>query len=146
MHSQHCLQCRWRPSDLNWGYCRTIEEIFCGAPQSHFAEGAKDRDSEVDSAVTQVKAAEVVSKPFSGKDSGVDEICLEYLKFLVVVVLSWLTHVCNITWHSETGRPEWWYLFLKCGTRGCVPTLRSSHFSASLDRSMPGYQKGEFGQ
>lgn len=77
MHSQHCLQCRWRPSDLNWGYCRTIEAIFHGAPQSHFTEGAKDGDSELDSAVTQVEATEVLSKPFGGKVSGVDEICLE---------------------------------------------------------------------
>lgn len=29
---------------------------------------------------------------------GLDEICPEQLKYLDVKALSWLTHLCNITW------------------------------------------------
>ncbi|KAI3370884.1 hypothetical protein L3Q82_007394 [Scortum barcoo] len=33
---QHCLQCRWGAVvDLDWGHCRTVEEILRGSPQSH---------------------------------------------------------------------------------------------------------------
>ncbi|KAI3364645.1 hypothetical protein L3Q82_011429 [Scortum barcoo] len=32
---QHCLQCGWGAVDLDWGHCRTVEEILRGSPQSH---------------------------------------------------------------------------------------------------------------
>ncbi|KAI3368035.1 hypothetical protein L3Q82_026858 [Scortum barcoo] len=33
---QDCLQCRWGAVDLDWGHCRTVEEILRGgSPQSH---------------------------------------------------------------------------------------------------------------
>ncbi len=53
-------------------------------------------DSGVDSSITQAEVTEVVCKLRSGRASGVDEICPEYLKSLDVVGLSWLTRLCNI--------------------------------------------------
>lgn len=53
--------------------------------------------------VTQAKVAKVVQALVGGKaPGGGDEICLEYLKYLDVVGLSWSTRLCNTAWQSET--------------------------------------------
>ncbi|KAI3360429.1 hypothetical protein L3Q82_002256 [Scortum barcoo] len=61
---QHCLQCRWGAVDLDWGHCRTVEEILRGSPQSHrhlpSNEEAEAGVSEVDSSITQAEVTEVV--------------------------------------------------------------------------------------
>ncbi|KAK3565554.1 hypothetical protein QTP86_011946 [Hemibagrus guttatus] len=49
----------------------------------------------------------VVQQLLSGKAPGVDEICLEYLKSLDVVRLSWLTCLRNIAWWSGTVPLDW---------------------------------------
>ncbi|KAK3512631.1 hypothetical protein QTP70_018762 [Hemibagrus guttatus] len=64
-------------------------------------------DSEVDSFITQAEVTEVVQQLLGGKALGVDEICLEYLKSLDVVGLSWLTRLCNIAWWSGTVPLDW---------------------------------------
>ncbi|KAI3364902.1 hypothetical protein L3Q82_001087 [Scortum barcoo] len=70
---QHCLQCGWGAVDLNWGHCRTVEEILRGSPQSHndlpSNEEAEAGDSEVDS-ITQAEVTEVVRKLLGGKAPG----------------------------------------------------------------------------
>ncbi|KAI3377325.1 hypothetical protein L3Q82_008534, partial [Scortum barcoo] len=56
--SANTVQCGWGAVDLNWGHCRTVEEILRVAPQSHrhaFTEEAEAEDSEVDSSITQAK-------------------------------------------------------------------------------------------
>ncbi len=70
-------------------------------------EEAEMEDSGVDSSITQAEVTEVVCKLRSGRASGVDEICPEYLKSLDVVGQSWLTRLCNIVWRSETVPLDW---------------------------------------
>ncbi|KAI3374936.1 hypothetical protein L3Q82_021463 [Scortum barcoo] len=70
-------------------------------------EEVEAEDSEVDSSITQAEVTEVVHKLFGGKAPGVGEIHPEYLKFLDVVGLSWLTHLCSIAWRSGTVPLEW---------------------------------------
>ncbi|KAK3532187.1 hypothetical protein QTP86_009294 [Hemibagrus guttatus] len=65
------------------------------------------RNSEVDSFITQAEVTEVVQQLLGGKAPGVDEIRPEYLKSLDVVGLSWLTHLCNIAWWSGTVPLDW---------------------------------------
>ncbi|KAK3545916.1 hypothetical protein QTP70_016712, partial [Hemibagrus guttatus] len=90
-------------------------------------EEPEAEDSEADSFITQAEVTEVVQQLLGGKAPGVDEIRPEYLKSLDVVGLSWLTRLCQgqCLW---TGRPGWWSLFLRRGTRGCVPNIAGSHF------------------
>ncbi|KAK3568863.1 hypothetical protein QTP86_018965 [Hemibagrus guttatus] len=64
-------------------------------------------EPEADSFITQAEIAEVVQQLLGGKAPGVDEIHPEYLKSLDVVGLSWLTHLCNIAWRSETVPLDW---------------------------------------
>ncbi|KAI3360210.1 hypothetical protein L3Q82_014521 [Scortum barcoo] len=93
---------RWGAVDLDWGHCRTVEEILRISsipPDLPSNEEAEAWDS---SPVT-----EVVHKLLSGKAPGVDEICPEYLKSLDVVGLSWLTRLCNIAWRLGTVPLEW---------------------------------------
>ncbi len=42
-----------------------------------------------------------------GKVPGVDEICLEMLKALDIVGLSWLAHLSSVAWRSGTVPLEW---------------------------------------
>ncbi|KAI3358957.1 hypothetical protein L3Q82_015343 [Scortum barcoo] len=89
---------RWGAVDLDWGHCRTVEEILRGSPQSYTdlpsSEEAEAGVSEVDSSITQAEVTEVVRKcKLHGKAPGVDEIRPEYLKSLDVVGLSWLTRL-----------------------------------------------------
>lgn len=51
----------------------------------------ESEDSEIDSSITQADITEVVQKLLSGRAPGMDDICPEYLKYLYVVGLSWLT-------------------------------------------------------
>lgn len=53
-------------------------------------------DTEVDSSITQVEVTEVVRTLLGGKALGVDELCPEYLKFVDVAGLLWLT--CHDIW------------------------------------------------
>ncbi|KAI3372720.1 hypothetical protein L3Q82_023182 [Scortum barcoo] len=96
------ISCGWGAVDLDWGHCRTVEEILRGSPQSQSdlpsSEEAEAGDSEVDSSITRAEVTEVVRKLLGGKAPGVDEIRPEYLKSLDVVGLSWLTRLCNIAW------------------------------------------------
>ncbi|KAI3374835.1 hypothetical protein L3Q82_021373 [Scortum barcoo] len=71
---QHCLQCRWGAVDLDWGHCRTVEEILAedllnptDLPSNEEAEAGV---SEVDSSITQAEVTEVVRKLLSGKAPG----------------------------------------------------------------------------
>ncbi|KAI3372917.1 hypothetical protein L3Q82_023365 [Scortum barcoo] len=104
--------CGWGGAvDLDWGHCRTVEEILLedllnptDLPSSEEAEAG---DSEVDSSITQAEVTEVVRKLLGGKAPGVDEIRPEYLKSLDVVGLSWLTRLCNIAWRLGTVPLEW---------------------------------------
>ncbi|TWW54384.1 hypothetical protein D4764_0180610 [Takifugu flavidus] len=66
-------------------------------------------DLGIGSHISGAEVAEVVKKPLGGKAPGVDEIHPEFLKALDVVVLSWLTRLCNIAWTSGAGigRPGW---------------------------------------
>ena len=105
-------------------------------------EEAEAGDSEVDSFITQAEVTEVVGKLLGGKAPGVDEIRPEYLKSLDVVGLSWLTHLCSITWQSGTVPLDWQTrvvvpLFKK-GDRRVCSNYRGSHSSASPGKSIPG--------
>ena len=64
------------------------------------------------------------------------EICFEMLKALNMVGLSWLTHLFNVTWRSETTPVEW-----QTGVVGPIPReghllychlLRQQHESQRL--------------
>ncbi|KAI3363917.1 hypothetical protein L3Q82_001514 [Scortum barcoo] len=64
-----CVQCRWGAVDLDWGHCRTVEEILRGSPQSYRLtclpipmRKRKAGVSEVDSSITQAEVTEVVRK------------------------------------------------------------------------------------
>ncbi|KAK3510855.1 hypothetical protein QTP70_022797 [Hemibagrus guttatus] len=70
-------------------------------------EEPEAEDSEVDSFITQAEVTEVVQQLLGGKAPKVNEICPEYLKFLDVVGLSWLTRLCNIAWWSGTVPLDW---------------------------------------
>ncbi|KAK3572591.1 hypothetical protein QTP86_000401 [Hemibagrus guttatus] len=63
--------------------------------------------SELDSFITQAEVTEVVQQLLGGKAPGVDEIYPDYLKYLDVVGLSWLTCFCNIAWRSGSVPLDW---------------------------------------
>ena len=62
-------------------------------------------------------SADMVGLLLSGRAPGADEIHPEYLKAMVVVGLSWLTHLCSIKWQSGTVPLDW-------QTRMVVPLLK----------------------
>ncbi|KAK3508160.1 hypothetical protein QTP70_015359, partial [Hemibagrus guttatus] len=68
------------------------------------AQRYSERDSEVDSFITQAEVTEVVQQLLGGKAPGVDEIRPEYLKSLNVVGL---TRLCNIVWRSGAVPLDW---------------------------------------
>ncbi len=83
-----------------------FEDLLNPAVTSSIEE-AEAGGSEVASSITRAEVTEVVKKLLGGKAPGVDEICLEYLKSLDVVGLSWLTRLCNIAWRSGTVPLGW---------------------------------------
>ncbi|TWW77546.1 hypothetical protein D4764_12G0009360 [Takifugu flavidus] len=64
-------------------------------------------DYEENSAITQAEVTKVVIKYLSGRASGTDDVCPEYLKSLDLVGMSWLKCLCNIAWQSGTVPLEW---------------------------------------
>lgn len=62
---------------------------------------------EVDARDSEKKSQRYLASLLSGKVTGVDEICLEDLKSLDVVELSWLTGLCSMAQWSGTVPLEW---------------------------------------
>ncbi|KAI3358314.1 hypothetical protein L3Q82_014756 [Scortum barcoo] len=126
--------CGWGAVDLDWGHCRTVEEILpriSSIPPPTCLPVRKRRLGTLrwTRPSPEAEVTEVVRKLLGGKAPGVDEIRPE----LGTVPLEWQTKVVVVP------------LFKK-GTGECVPTTGGSHFSASLGRSTPGYWRGEFGR
>ncbi|KAK3561099.1 hypothetical protein QTP86_028320 [Hemibagrus guttatus] len=92
-------------------------EDFLNTTDTPSIEEPEAEDSEVDSFITQAEVTEVVQQLLGGKAPGVDEIRPKYLKSLIVVGLSWLTHLCNIAWRSGTVPLDW-------ATRVVVPLFK----------------------
>ena len=57
--------------------------------------------------ITGIEVTGAVKQLRSGSAPRVDEICLDLLKALDVVGLSWLTCLCNVAWTSGTVLFEW---------------------------------------
>ncbi|TWW66954.1 hypothetical protein D4764_20G0009860 [Takifugu flavidus] len=105
-------------------------------------------DLEMGSHISGAEVAEIVKKLLGGKAPGVDEICLEFLKALDVVGLSWLTRLCNIVWTSGAVLLDWQTgvvvpLFKKGDRRVCsnyrgitLLSLPGKVYSGVLERSI----------
>ncbi|KAK3548671.1 hypothetical protein QTP70_016417, partial [Hemibagrus guttatus] len=89
------------------GWWKEYFEDLLNPTDTPSVEKPEAEDSEVDSFITQAEVTEVVQQLLGGKAPGVDEIRPEYLKSLDVVGLSWLTHLCNISWQSGTVPLDW---------------------------------------
>ena len=111
-----------------------FEELLNPTDPSSMVE-AELEDDGGSSLISLGEVTEVVKQLHSGKAPGVDEIHPEMLKALGVEGLSWLTRLINIAWKSGAVPKEWqtgwWFPCLKKGTRGCVPIIEASHYSAS---------------
>ena len=105
-----------------------FEELLNPTNTYSLEEAELGKDLGMGHLISGAEVAEAVKQLRGGRAPGVDEIRPGYLKALDVVGLSWLTRLCNI------------------GTRGCVPTIGGSHFSASPERSTPGYWRGGSGR
>ncbi|TWW77394.1 hypothetical protein D4764_12G0007840 [Takifugu flavidus] len=108
-----------RYQQVNWSAATAVAEAktraweeFGEAMENDFrtatkSEGVGPGDLRIGSHISGAEVAEVVKKLLSGKAPGVDEICLEFLKALDVVGLSWLTRLCNIAWTSGAVLLDW---------------------------------------
>lgn len=115
-----------------------FKELFVVTPRTEQVEAG---DYEEDSAITIAKVTKVVIKHLSGRASGTDDICPEYFKSLDLIRMSCLKCLCNIAWQSGTVPLEWQPGMV-------VPLFKDigvSHSSASLEKAMPEYWRGEFG-
>lgn len=70
-----------------------------------------------------------------GKPAGVDEM----LKALAVFEVRW--RLFNVAWKVKFFWTD--YLFLKWGTTGCVPDIKESLYSVSLEKPLPVYWRGD---
>lgn len=100
----HCLQLRWNAADLDWGYSKAVEhfeDLLSPILKPSIMEAKQSMRRKGDySPITGCKVTNVVKQLHSGRAPRMDQICLEFLKVLNLVGLSWLTCLCKVALRS----------------------------------------------
>lgn len=81
--------------------------------------------------------AKVVKKLLCGRTPGMHEFCPEYLTFLHVWCVSWVTHLCNIMQQSGTVPLDWQISMVVPLFNKEDRSVRSRHMGSKLF-SLPG--------
>lgn len=113
------------------GIVERWREIICSIYKTWAVE-VEPEDQEVGQPNTRAK---VVKKLLCGRTPGMHEFCPEYLTFLHVWCVSWVTHLCNIMQQSGTV-PLDWQIKSPCSRRrtgAWGPGTAGAQYSASRE-------------
>uniref|UniRef100_A0A674NNR2 Phosphodiesterase n=1 Tax=Takifugu rubripes TaxID=31033 RepID=A0A674NNR2_TAKRU len=106
--SHNCQSVSCRPTGSQLGHLwMCVCFYMIPATNTYPQGGTESEDQEMDHPISGVEVAEVVKQLPGGGAPGADVILPGYLKALDVVMLSWLTRLCNIAWTSGAVPLDW---------------------------------------